>query len=43
MDYTKIKVLHSDEEVNQYLVQGWKIIKIFAVDSYVVGFPSRSN
>lgn len=42
MDYKKVEVLHTSEEVNQYLKNGWKLIKIFSESSYVVGLPDKA-
>lgn len=39
MNYKEIKVLTTPEDVNQHLSKGWKIIKIFSVNQFVVGFP----
>jgi len=41
VDYKKIKVLYTEVEVNQHLEKGWKIIKVFATDSYVLGLPTK--
>lgn len=43
MDYKEIKVLHTEAEVNQYLEKGWKLIKVFAADSYVLGFSKATD
>ena len=43
MDYKEIKVLHTEAEVNQYLEKGWKLIKVFATDSYVLGLSKATD
>ena len=35
----QIKVLNDEDTVNEYLKNGWKILKIFAADCYILGFP----
>jgi len=41
-DVKKVKVLHNDEEVNQYLEQGWIILTIFSPYCFILGLPNTN-